>query len=271
MSPLPKCRSSACLCFCIFAWPEYSGTAFGVGRSVKVDDKVQMETGAVQSDHLFHKYVLYSSCLTKVGEVSVIQCKHILWLGILYKLEVWNLVIIYKICKLKSWSIQMNSLPVCSENLMHCKFARVSNIVPKSSLGFFFWDSLHHKHTIFKIRYELIHLHILLFPVWGCRSVPDFTFIYFLLIFISLLFGPVFQSVKIIQSLGLELCSIRYPFQLCHSRTWKRVFIQKADKMLKFIQALGPMAGSLTVCNRMIKTRWGNTNNNEIIIKIRRL
>lgn len=102
-----------------------------------------------------------------------------------WKCAIWSLYV--KLCKLKSWSIQMSSLPVCSENLMHFKFTRVSNIVPKSSLGFF-WDPLHHKHTIFKTRSELIHLHILLFAVWGSRSVPDFTFIYFLLIFISLLF-----------------------------------------------------------------------------------
>lgn len=52
-----------------------------------------------------------------------------------WKCAIWSLYV--KLCKLKSWSIQMSSLPVCSENLMHFKFTRVSNIVPKSSLEFF--------------------------------------------------------------------------------------------------------------------------------------
>lgn len=93
----PLSKSEACASAFLLAWLEYSGTEFGVERSVKVDDKVQVEPGALQSDHLFHKYVLSSSCLTNVGEVSVLQYKHILQLGILYKLEVCNLVIICKI------------------------------------------------------------------------------------------------------------------------------------------------------------------------------
>lgn len=144
----------------------------------------------------------------------------------------------------------MSNLPVPSKSLMYCKFTGVSN-VPSGTFG----DSLHHKHTHFQNK---IWANPPTYIPLSCLRKPACArlYIYFLVNF-HVFFpphSPAFQAVKIIQSLGLELCSIRYPFQLCHSQTWKRVFLQKADKMLTFIQALGPMAGSLPVCNGMIKT-----------------